>query len=466
MGAYDTAIWSSVRSDVRCRKGSQAVKRANSVSSAATVQRRVVATCLAWLVALCSFAASAHPLGNNTVNRQAALQINARTLQLRYLMDLAEIPTLFETQKADIDHDGVVSQQEWNAYARQWAERLLAQLHLELDGRPVSLQLQSQRVGLQPGSANLTILRLEGDYTATLLSDSNVAVLHYRDDHTPELSGWKEVWVYATNGTLITRSTRPPKDRSRGLTQYDAYRTAPPNELTADATLDFTAAAAAVTARQDTPAVAASRIPTPTTGAAAAGATSSAAPLSMSQQAWAFFRLGVHHIATGWDHLVFLFGLLLLAKSLPQLIKTVTAFTVAHSLTLALAANHWVTPPGPWVEPAIALTIAYVGLVNLVWRSSAHGAWLAFGFGLVHGFGFAGALAQTLGDQRSTDHHWLVNLLSFNIGIEAFQLLLVSVCVPVLHWATSQLWFGTARRFASCGVLSAGLAWFLMRTIT
>ena len=105
---------------------------------------------------------------------------------------------------------------------------------------------------------------------------------------------------------------------------------------------------------------------------------------------------------------------------LRRLIGVVTAFTVAHSLTLALAANGWVRLPGAWVEAAIALTIAYIGLMNLLGRNR-HGAQLAFGFGRVHGFGFAGALAESMGSQRTHGHDWLVNLAAFNLGIEAFN---------------------------------------------
>jgi hypothetical protein len=122
----------------------------------------------------------------------------------------------------------------------------------------------------------------------------------------------------------------------------------------------------------------------------------------------------MHHIATGWDHLVFLFGLVLLSSSLARLVKIVTAFTIAHSLTLALAGTGLVVPPGELVERAIALTIAYVGLQSLRRKDHDHGVPLALFFGLVHGFGFAGALAQTLSDRMEPiGGHWLINLASF-----------------------------------------------------
>ncbi len=115
----------------------------------------------------------------------------------------------------------------------------------------------------------------------------------------------------------------------------------------------------------------------------------------IASRGWALYWLGVFHIATGWDHLVFLFGLLVMQTSKRRLVWVVTAFTAAHSLTLALAASDLVSVPGDWVEPGIALTIAYVGMANLL--KFNHGVLLAFAFGLVHGFGFAGALSETLG---------------------------------------------------------------------
>jgi HupE / UreJ protein len=156
-----------------------------------------------------------------------------------------------------------------------------------------------------------------------------------------------------------------------------------------------------------------------------------------------------------------------MSSSLTRLLKIVTAFTVAHSLTLALAATGLVTPPGDYIEPAIALTIAYVGFVSLRRKGADHGLLLAFAFGLVHGFGFAGALAETLADRGTPiGGHWLVNLASFNLGIEFFQVLLVLIVVPLVRIAERASWSVPAHRLASVAVLTAGLAWFAGRTWT
>jgi len=184
-------------------------------------------------------------------------------------------------------------------------------------------------------------------------------------------------------------------------------------------------------------------------------------------RAWSFFRLGVNHIATGWDHLVFLLGLLLLRQGLMQIVRVITAFTIAHSVTLAVAASGLIRPPSTLIEPAIALTIAYVGFISLVWKNTRDSAWLAFGFGLVHGFGFAGALAATMAEMSGggSRHAWLIDLASFNLGIETFQIMLVALSVPLIILMTRFSWAGIARRAASLAVCGVGLGWFFTRTL-
>ena len=110
--------------------------------------------------------------------------------------------------------------------------------------------------------------------------------------------------------------------------------------------------------------------------------------------AWAMLKLGVEHILTGADHLVFFFGLILVGRRLRSLIGVVSAFTVAHSITLALAALSIFAPSPRLVEPAIALSIAYVGVENLFVHDASKRWRITFPFGLIHGFGFAGALRE------------------------------------------------------------------------
>lgn len=149
--------------------------------------------------------------------------------------------------------------------------------------------------------------------------------------------------------------------------------------------------------------------------------------------AWTYFVLGVEHILLGIDHLLFVLALLLIIDSRRKLVGTITAFTVAHSITLALASLGYLSLPGPPVEAVIALSIVLVAWEILRIRAGDHPAtarwpWLvAFGFGLLHGFGFAGALSDIGLPQTSVP----VALLTFNLGVEAGQLLFVGVILLV-----------------------------------
>ncbi len=141
-----------------------------------------------------------------------------------------------------------------------------------------------------------------------------------------------------------------------------------------------------------------------------------------------YFVLGGEHILTGWDHLLFLAALLLIWPRMREVLLIVTSFTVAHSLTLALASLDIVRPPDALVEAVIAASILYVAVENLV-RSDAPRRWLlTFAFGLVHGFGFSGVLRE-LGLPQD---HLVASLLAFNVGVEAGQLAVVLPLVGLL----------------------------------
>jgi hydrogenase/urease accessory protein HupE len=144
-----------------------------------------------------------------------------------------------------------------------------------------------------------------------------------------------------------------------------------------------------------------------------------------------FLKLGVEHILTGYDHLLFLFGLMVVCRDLRSILTVITCFTVAHSITLALAALDIVRLPGRIVEPMIAASIAYVGIENLLRRdSSKWRSLIAFSFGLVHGLGFADALRE-LGI-NSGRFGIVVPLVGFNLGVEVGQLCVAAVVLPIL----------------------------------
>lgn len=178
-----------------------------------------------------------------------------------------------------------------------------------------------------------------------------------------------------------------------------------------------------------------------------------------------FFELGVEHIVTGYDHLLFLLGLLLVTHSFWPAIKIITFFTIAHSITLALAGLNLVDLPSSFVEPFIAATIIYVGVENILRGDQPKGRhWLAFGFGLVHGFGFASVLREL--EIGNGDFGILLPLLSFNLGIETGQVV-VAACVLPLIWALNNRVETASKFLAGCSVLISlmGIFWLLERTV-
>jgi hypothetical protein len=222
------------------------------------------------------------------------------------------------------------------------------------------------------------------------------------------------------------------------------------------------------------------------------------------QAARQFVALGFLHILDGTDHLLFLFCLVIPYRRFRSLIPIVTAFTVAHSMTL-IASAYGFAPDGLWfpplIETLIAASIVYMALENIVGASSVNKRWMiAFGFGLVHGFGFSFALRETM---QFAGSHLLASLLSFNMGVELGQLLVLSLMIPALdalfrfvvaermgtiilsalvahtgwHWMTDRwdkfrqfrlewpvfdaAWLASAMRWLMVAVILAGLVWLV-----
>jgi hydrogenase/urease accessory protein HupE len=174
-----------------------------------------------------------------------------------------------------------------------------------------------------------------------------------------------------------------------------------------------------------------------------------------------FFRLGVEHILTGYDHLLFLLALLLRGGRLVSVLKIVTAFTLAHSITLALAVLGVVTIPARVVEPAIAASIVWVALENLRSRGPSQRWLVSFLFGLVHGFGFASAI-EALALPRA---RLAAALLGFNLGVEGGQALVVALLLPLLLWVRRSRWEPLLTQLASLAVAVIGAAWLVERML-
>lgn len=226
---------------------------------------------------------------------------------------------------------------------------------------------------------------------------------------------------------------------------------------------------------------------------------------SWFQAAWRFVKLGFEHILDGLDHLLFLFCLVLPFRSLRALVPVITSFTVAHSITL-IASAFGLAPGGLWfpplIETLIALSIVYMAIENIVGAKPDKRWALAFGFGLVHGFGFSFILRETL---QFAGSHLLASLLAFNVGVELGQLVVVAIAIPVLavvfsrvvaekmgvivmsvlvahtawHWMTDRgteflqydltwpamnaAFAATVMRWAMLGLIIGGAAWLLRR---
>ncbi|MEZ5592555.1 MAG: HupE/UreJ family protein [Gammaproteobacteria bacterium] len=190
-------------------------------------------------------------------------------------------------------------------------------------------------------------------------------------------------------------------------------------------------------------------------------------PRSAGQVIWDFTVLGVEHILSGFDHLLFVLALLLIVSGTRRLLITITAFTIAHSITLAAATLDLLWVPGPPVEATIALSILFLASelvkVNRGQASlTASYPWLvAFTFGLLHGLGFAGALA----DVGLPQHEIPLALLMFNVGVELGQIAFVMVVIAFV-FALRKLriqWPAGSRQLPAYGIGTLAAFWFIER---
>ena len=172
-----------------------------------------------------------------------------------------------------------------------------------------------------------------------------------------------------------------------------------------------------------------------------------------------FLWLGVGHIFTGYDHLAFLVGLLIATGSFRSLVKIVTSFTVAHSITLALATFDALVLPTRVTESLIALSIAYVAAENLLRSRAIERYRITFLFGLVHGFGFATILRQMQLPRRNL----ALSLFSFNAGVELGQLLFIAIVFPMTLYLAASRWQTRIRSAVSFGVVCLSMYWFVQR---
>lgn len=174
-----------------------------------------------------------------------------------------------------------------------------------------------------------------------------------------------------------------------------------------------------------------------------------------------FLWLGIHHIFVGYDHLAFLVGLVLTATTWLGVVKIVTSFTVAHSLTLSLAVLDVLSLPARLVEAGIAFSVAYVAMENLVVRSFARRWLVSLLFGFVHGFGFAGVLKEMPLSREMPAGP----LLFFNLGVEMGQVAVISLLLPLLWLLAGTPAYPATVKSVSLVILGVGTVWFFQRML-
>ncbi|NOU86952.1 HupE/UreJ family protein [Paenibacillus sp. LMG 31460] len=174
---------------------------------------------------------------------------------------------------------------------------------------------------------------------------------------------------------------------------------------------------------------------------------------------WKYFKLGIEHILIGYDHLLFLLSLVLIASRFKDALKIVTSFTIAHSITLFLVASGRIHVIPSWVEALIAATICYVAVENMFVQKAKWRWILTALFGLIHGMGFAGALAET----GLPKGNLIGSLLMFNLGVETGQIIILCLLLPLLIWLRRFPWYRKMMISTSCLIFVLAFYWLIQR---
>jgi nickel/cobalt transporter (NicO) family protein len=185
----------------------------------------LLAACVLALLPATSSTVSAHPLGNFTVNRYSRVEVQSDGIAVRYVLDLAEIPSVQETQIADLNHDGVVSTDEWDAYKTRRIEEIRTNLALTVDGQPLQLQTETDKTVLSTpmGQGNIPLIRIEAWFQAAWVpsaGDTSAHTATFRDRNEPARLGWREIVVLGDPGVSLSDSTAPTADTTDELRSY------------------------------------------------------------------------------------------------------------------------------------------------------------------------------------------------------------------------------------------------------
>jgi hydrogenase/urease accessory protein HupE len=183
---------------------------------------------------------------------------------------------------------------------------------------------------------------------------------------------------------------------------------------------------------------------------------------NMLGQSIPFIKLGFHHILIGLDHILFIIALVVTSRKLMDVIKIMTLFTLAHSVTLGLAALELLSIPSEIVEPLIALSVAFVAIERFLGISEKYRFAVVFIFGLIHGIGFAGALELS----NPTEWSSIWPILTFNVGVELGQALIIILLFPILIFIRKFKWSLPFHLAVNTVIFLIGITWYFQRFLS
>jgi hypothetical protein len=358
-----------------------------------------------------------HAFAHNPDTSYARVAIADNQIEVRLTLDLF---TLQKIRPVDADGDQLVTRAELDAAAPEVVKFLRDFVRLEIDGQLVNIG-ESSPASMPSGT---------GDSIAAADWHTANGLVTFTFHHLLRKPAHDVALLFDFFDTVGARHTVLGALEYRGRTEEVTFTETEPDYL-------FDTAYAA--------------------GKNALPPSSNSQP-SIMGSVGRFIKLGVEHIFLGYDHICFLLALLVVSR-FREMLKIITSFTVAHSITLIVAGLGIARLPSRLVECGIALTIIYVAFDNLRRKSTAHRWLLTFGFGLVHGFGFASVLSElglpAVGRVRC--------LLAFNIGVEIGQLAIVSVALPIL-WLLAKRQLQARVAFAVSVIVGLfGMGWFIER---
>ncbi len=413
----------------------RSTRRNSGAKTVGRVVTRSLAVCVVALLALAT-PAFAHRLDEYL--QATTIDVGRDRIDLRVRLTAGVASATKVLAAIDVNGDNMISDAEQRAYA----ERVRRDLSLKLDGHDAPLRLVSfaypSIADIRTGLGDIVL-----QFATDIAPRSAIRDLKFQNHHQPATP------VYLVN-TLLPSDTTVHilgQDRNRDQSSY---------------TMQF--------AIGTLPQLAVETVSAPETA-------QSLQQSEASSVITTYFWHGIHHILTGYDHLLFLPALVHGALTLWDLVKVVTAFTIAHSITLTLAALNLVHLPGRVVEPFIAASIVFIAVQNVFWPNQAHGRSrliIAFLFGLFHGLGFAGGLLEIM--HQMPTGLVLLAILGFSLGVEAGnQLVLLPLfgCIKLARRAraavngagASQSWPARIQRVGSAGISVAGVYYLLLALV-